>query len=316
MKNIITADELFNKIKSIKHPPTESDFLEIEKRQPELLPLLLNEINYFSENPANLKFTEHDYIRHIVTLYILAYFRNKECYPLIIKLISHPGEKVVKLTGEVFIESLGRILASVYDGDLAPIKKVIEDNKLSPWIRSAALDSLMVLWKESVLSRSEVISYLRELLLGKLERKPSYVWDTIALIAYDLHPGELEELLREALSEKLIEPMVLNEDLLSSCVKEDLSNIIKNKENIVEGYIKSPVKELTWWLYPDDAALEKGMDYAALTVPIVEKKVNPGERGSPIGWRQDTVVRMGNKIGRNDPCYCGSGKKYKRCCGA
>jgi preprotein translocase subunit SecA len=24
----------------------------------------------------------------------------------------------------------------------------------------------------------------------------------------------------------------------------------------------------------------------------------------------------GNKIGRNDPCYCGSGKKYKKCHGA
>jgi len=22
-----------------------------------------------------------------------------------------------------------------------------------------------------------------------------------------------------------------------------------------------------------------------------------------------------NKIGRNDPCPCGSGKKYKKCCG-
>jgi preprotein translocase subunit SecA len=26
--------------------------------------------------------------------------------------------------------------------------------------------------------------------------------------------------------------------------------------------------------------------------------------------------RAGNKIGRNDPCWCGSGKKYKRCHGA
>ncbi|MEK6913183.1 MAG: SEC-C metal-binding domain-containing protein [Nanoarchaeota archaeon] len=25
---------------------------------------------------------------------------------------------------------------------------------------------------------------------------------------------------------------------------------------------------------------------------------------------------MGDKIGRNDPCPCGSGKKYKRCHGA
>ncbi|HUM04129.1 MAG TPA: preprotein translocase subunit SecA [Terriglobales bacterium] len=28
------------------------------------------------------------------------------------------------------------------------------------------------------------------------------------------------------------------------------------------------------------------------------------------------VVRSGEKIGRNDPCPCGSGKKYKKCCGA
>ena len=28
------------------------------------------------------------------------------------------------------------------------------------------------------------------------------------------------------------------------------------------------------------------------------------------------AVRAGNKVGRNDPCPCGSGKKYKKCCGA
>jgi preprotein translocase subunit SecA len=27
------------------------------------------------------------------------------------------------------------------------------------------------------------------------------------------------------------------------------------------------------------------------------------------------VVRAGDKVGRNDPCPCGSGKKYKKCCG-
>jgi len=29
-----------------------------------------------------------------------------------------------------------------------------------------------------------------------------------------------------------------------------------------------------------------------------------------------TVKRDGKKVGRNDPCPCGSGKKYKKCCGA
>jgi len=30
----------------------------------------------------------------------------------------------------------------------------------------------------------------------------------------------------------------------------------------------------------------------------------------------ETVRREGKKVGRNDPCPCGSGKKYKKCHGA
>ena len=29
---------------------------------------------------------------------------------------------------------------------------------------------------------------------------------------------------------------------------------------------------------------------------------------------QKPIVNAGPKIGRNDPCPCGSGKKYKKCC--
>lgn len=32
-------------------------------------------------------------------------------------------------------------------------------------------------------------------------------------------------------------------------------------------------------------------------------------------YRESKIVRNENKIGRNDPCPCGSGKKYKKCCG-
>ncbi|HEX9604188.1 MAG TPA: SEC-C metal-binding domain-containing protein, partial [Myxococcales bacterium] len=28
---------------------------------------------------------------------------------------------------------------------------------------------------------------------------------------------------------------------------------------------------------------------------------------------QGTVTRAGPRVGRNDPCPCGSGKKYKKC---
>ncbi len=31
--------------------------------------------------------------------------------------------------------------------------------------------------------------------------------------------------------------------------------------------------------------------------------------------KSSTTIVKGKKIGRNDPCPCGSGKKYKFCCG-
>ena len=31
--------------------------------------------------------------------------------------------------------------------------------------------------------------------------------------------------------------------------------------------------------------------------------------------KESTTIRREKKIGRNDPCPCGSGKKYKKCCG-
>jgi preprotein translocase subunit SecA len=38
-------------------------------------------------------------------------------------------------------------------------------------------------------------------------------------------------------------------------------------------------------------------------------------RGEDVPEKK-TIKHEGNKIGRNDPCPCGSGKKYKKCCGA
>lgn len=32
-------------------------------------------------------------------------------------------------------------------------------------------------------------------------------------------------------------------------------------------------------------------------------------------WRASKTIVREDKVGRNDPCPCGSGKKYKKCCG-
>ncbi|HZX21509.1 MAG TPA: preprotein translocase subunit SecA [Clostridia bacterium] len=50
---------------------------------------------------------------------------------------------------------------------------------------------------------------------------------------------------------------------------------------------------------------------------IVEKKqvAKPAEAGLEGENAGNTPIRKKDKVGRNDPCPCGSGKKYKKCCG-
>ena len=45
-------------------------------------------------------------------------------------------------------------------------------------------------------------------------------------------------------------------------------------------------------------------------VKQIRMQYNRGE-----GSASSQPVRRAKKIGRNDPCICGSGKKYKKCCG-
>ena len=41
----------------------------------------------------------------------------------------------------------------------------------------------------------------------------------------------------------------------------------------------------------------------------------PGADEDPLPPPIETIRGEGKDVGRNDPCPCGSGKKYKKCCG-
>lgn len=61
---------------------------------------------------------------------------------------------------------------------------------------------------------------------------------------------------------------------------------------------------------PDRNELDKGL----LECVAVQHELDH-LNGKTMFDRQLKPVETGKKIGRNDPCPCGSGKKYKKCCG-
>ncbi|RKY38657.1 MAG: preprotein translocase subunit SecA, partial [Candidatus Omnitrophota bacterium] len=58
-----------------------------------------------------------------------------------------------------------------------------------------------------------------------------------------------------------------------------------------------------------------GLERAKKEEPVVSSLLSPSKAHSPSSDTSIPYRREGRKIGRNEPCPCGSGKKYKRCCG-
>ncbi len=45
------------------------------------------------------------------------------------------------------------------------------------------------------------------------------------------------------------------------------------------------------------------------------KAGRPGAEEEPLPPPVEPIRATDKSVGRNDPCPCGSGKKYKKCCG-
>ena len=54
-----------------------------------------------------------------------------------------------------------------------------------------------------------------------------------------------------------------------------------------------------------------------ISILINIKIVNKNDEDKTDGGQKEKIKKFASeKIGRNEPCPCGSGKKYKYCCGA
>ena len=68
--------------------------------------------------------------------------------------------------------------------------------------------------------------------------------------------------------------------------------------------------EAHWYAFWEREGVFEAHDDAADTRPVYVVPMPPPED------MQGTFVRSDRKIGRNEPCPCGSGKKFKNCHGA
>lgn len=247
-------------------------------------------------------------------VYLAAEKRDSRAYRPLVGASHCSNERADELFGDDAGIQLGRMLASVCDGDLAPIKALAEDRGADLWCRYAALRALVVRVVEGDGDRDSVLAYIKALCQGEAnilrQAGPDedgglddfLTWAIDA--ASELGPAPLLESIRGWFGEGLIDPSVSGlkwfEKNAAMPLEDCLAEAAANENN---RYIRDALNEMATWSCYEIPETGRASSHQAIGRP---------PHGSHSGG---TVVRDLQKVGRNDPCPCGSGKKYKKCCG-
>ena len=101
---------------------------------------------------------------------------------------------------------------------------------------------------------------------------------------------------------------------LIECIKREVVEFLFRIQAVEEKGFKSVFKSLPVELvHKEFSGLSKKKDTIPSQGPLGRQ--TPLKEGEVKETPSPTVKRDHPKVGRNDPCPCGSGKKYKKCCG-
>ena len=247
-------------------------------------------------------------------VYLAAEKRDARAYGPLVRACHCTPERAEELFGDDAGSGLGRMLASVCDGDIAPLKALAEDSSVDLWCRYAALRALAVRVIEGEGERDEALAYIGVLaereaaILRHVEPDDDTELDdflTWAIdVTCDLGPAPLLEKIRGWFDEGLIDPGVKGlkwfEKTAAMPWADCIAAAAKKEEN---RYIRDALDKMAGW--------------------ICYQPPKPGRSSLPraSGWPAhapypaEPTIRHLPKVGRNDPCPCGSGKKFKKCCG-
>jgi hypothetical protein len=272
----------------------------------EIIPELLRILQDVVDRAAQLD-AEGDYMAHLYAMFLLAQFREPRAYPLVVRFASLPGDVLDSLCGDFIPADLGRVLASICGGQLEGIQSLIENEDTDQWVRGAALSGLVTLVAAGQKSREEIVTYFACLLRGKIARRWSHVWDQLVSCACDIYPGELMDDIEQAYEDELVDPNYIRFDDVrhESAMGKDQA-LARLADNPHQRLVVDTIQEMGWWACFRDDSPNRADGAARALIKTDPKSLSTGTLNQRKGTKP--------KIGRNEPCPCGSGKKYKKCC--
>ena len=269
----------------------------------EVLPSFISALNDPSIGPR------HPNDPRFFIFHLLGEMKEQRAHEQLCRLSAVDPEEIESILGGTTTEGLGQILISTFDGDPASLMQLIEAAGADQYIRSQALDALTYVYAVGRIADFDMLSYVRRLGEELEPKLRSYVWttwaETVARFGYE----ELLEVYKSRAAEGLIEEFTLLPSEFEGlfALSKQRGPLAVFEHDRIKPYGRAIETLSTWHAFSPEAqraAKDEGNEDAGDIVDdYLDALVLPVKAENPY-----------RNVGRNDPCPCASGKKFKKCC--
>jgi len=239
-----------------------------------------NAISFLSDILHNDEYWDHggpgDGWAPYHVIHILPLIKTKEALEL---LLETTRDKLDLLDGWI-TESTPTLLAAFGESAIERLKEWVLDEKLDLYIRGSIATALNVIAHQHPDKTEEIKAFLSNLLEDT--KDPTFA----AFLIDELLSFKDAKFLPQV--QKAFEDERIDTDVINEHIVDWLFNLPEKEQSYFK-FMRSPLVHFS----------RENISYL--------KKISYPEKKTPAKKTQ-------MKIGRNDPCPCGSGKKYKKCC--
>jgi hypothetical protein len=300
----MTTDEV---LEQLRHPGNEiprAAIAGVIARPEEFVPRLIAEIERVTQQGND---ADRNDCLPSLALYLLAQLRETRALEPILACFALKEDVRSKIFGDVLAQNGAQILAAVGRNRPERLREFVIHPGIHFWIRAVMLDALVALVYWGELSRDFVAGFIAELFRTHAFGKDIESWSVLVGTCLDFHPAEFIEPIRRLYELELVDCVLVGDfDAVEEAAEEE-PEVPRRQFLERHSPITDTAEAIAWWDWsgPEDPFANLSEDDLP---PLEDEAYLPDVPGA-------TYRREAPKIGRNDLCPCGSGKKYKKCCG-
>jgi hypothetical protein len=284
-----------------------------EKHFDQLYPLLIEGID---EDLERLKRERiYDSGLPVIGLHLFAQYRRQDAMPTVLKTLVLPSDDSERFYGDVISENMDMMLAILAEDLFSVIETVWACQHCDEWMLAAVLQAMLYQVATGILDRDTALQWLSQHITPCIEQGQEPRVNAIAYCMIDF--CDVDGITGPIQLAREME--VIDESLIDD---QQLQNIVSGEEcweNKQSKYdhpaVDSTFDIMSEWHWNRG---EEDEDYDEYYGDMFEKMSLTESFDDTYQLDREVTnpaaLTTAETTGRNDPCPCGSGRKYKKCC--